>query len=232
MTYKIFYSCKRTEKTFKGRTLKFHSFFIIFSVYGKEIRITFAIFRMRLGKSARQVLRLYRPSFNDEKDFQTQQPAGAVRKIQALAILGDDWRLQTAKRSRTEREGKKEKERRKKNTIRASQITLISSQSVSRKKVETRLRTVVLNNGENDADCGTPSNTARGSGNGNVSKQNHQESSWHHLCELLCETISRDSRCCRCESRSTVTILVRSGRYNVAGQCLPIQTSVSDVAIR
>lgn len=36
----------------------------------------------------------------------------------------------------------------------------------------------------------------------------------------------------RCESRSTVTILVRSGRYNVAGQCLSIQTSVSDVATR
>lgn len=68
--------------------------------------------------------------------------------------------------------------------------------------------------------------------NENVSKQDHRESSWHHLCELLCETISRDSRRRRCESRSTVTILVRSGRYNVAGQCLSIQTSVSDVATR
>lgn len=195
--------------------------------------MAFAIFRMRFEKRACQAPRLYRPSFNvdDEKDFRTQQPA-AVRKIQALAIRGDgepgDCKPRRDQGPR-KREGRRV-------AIRAFRINpRVSSQSVSRKKVETRLRTVVLNNGENYADCGTPSNTARGTGsvafeNGNVSKQDHRESSWHHLCELLCETISRDSR--RCESRSTVTILVRSGRYIVAGQCLPIQTSVSDAATR
>jgi hypothetical protein len=91
------------------------AFFIIFSVYGKEIRTAFAVFRMRMEKSACQALRLCRPSFNvdDEKDFRTQQPA-AVRKIQALAIRGDGEQpvgaLQTAKRSRTEREREMEDE--------------------------------------------------------------------------------------------------------------------------
>lgn len=37
------------------------------------------------------------------------------------------------------------------------------------------------------------------------------------------QSLSRGSRRRCCESRSTVTILVRSGRYNVAGQCLPFR---------
>lgn len=217
---------------------KFHSLFIIFS--GKEIRIAFAIFRMRLEKSACQVLRLYRRHLTSTMkrifEHNSRRPSEKYKLSQSSATMAETANREEIK----DRERKREGERRRKKSCdsRSSRITLVSLQSVSRKKVETRLRTIVLNNGENYADCGTPSNTARGaeSGafeNGNVSKQDHRESSWHHLCELLCETISRDShRRRRCESRSTVTILVRSSRYNVAGQCLPIQTSVSDVATR
>jgi len=89
---------------------------------------------MRLEKSACQVLRLYRPSFNvdDEKDFRTQQPA-AVRKIQVLAILGDDEPGDCKpRRDQGPREREEEKERRKKRAaICASRITLVSTLAIS-----------------------------------------------------------------------------------------------------
>lgn len=200
---------------------------------------------MRLEKSACQVLRLCRPSFNvdDEKDFRTQhsrRPSEKYKLSQSSATTrcspGD---CKTAKRSRRPRE----KERRKEE-LRDSRVpnhSRIRAISVDEESREPRLRTVVLNNGENDADCGTPSSAARGKRRSEASRMetsqsksigNHPGTTCANYFAKQFLAIVTTVAAAAAASRSTVTILVRSGRYSVAGQCLSIQTSVSDVATR